>query len=457
MSRFRHTWPTIAIFTLALFVRILYNLTVAKAYYPLHDSLYYQAIGFHMLSQHCFCLESYITTVYRTPLWPILIALLSLIFGKSDFFARMLLCILDAGTCVLISLFARDLFQHRVGIIIGIIAALDPTLYIYTGWLYTETLYTFLLFAFCYTLYRLQRRFRLRTVVLSGALVGLLSLTRPNGLLVLLLGIAWLAVMGWLLRHSWRQILSGTLLMAVTACMLIAPWTVRNYEVSHSFVPVATGDGTVLLGAYNNAILNTPGYQGSWVNPLRSSPKIAYAFPLLTCNAPCEVARETAFRDAAIQWIKTHLAAMPYVLAMHLVNMWQPIAPEADMPIYRFPYQFSSKLVLVVLNLFAWPIYALALYGLIMTRGKWRELLFVYLILLFTILENLIFYGSPRFRAPIEPLLLLLSAGAFWWIAHNTLGTPLGHRAGAVLNRFSNMIRSNLVATREISNCAREL
>ncbi len=454
MNRLRPIWPTIAIFILALVVRVLYNLTVAKHYNPLHDSAFYQAIGFHMLSEHCFCLESYITTVYRTPLWPILIALLSLVLGKSDFFARMFLCILDAGTCVLIYLFARDLFQRRVGIVIGIIAALDPTLYIYTGWLYTETLYTFFLFAFCYTLYRLQRRFRLRTALLGGVLVGLLSLTRPNGLLVLGLGIGWLVLIGWLLRHSWRQILSGALLMTVTACVLIAPWTVRNYEVSHSFVPVATGDGTVLLGSYNNAILNTPGYQGSWINPLHSSPKIAYSFPLLTCNASCEVARETAFRDAAIQWIKTHLSAMPYVLAMHLVNMWRPTAPEADMPVYRFPHQLSSKLVLLMLNLFAWPIYALALWGLIVTRRKWRELLFVYLVLLFTILENLVFYGSPRFRAPIEPVLLLLAAGALWWLGRAKIGKQLRAHTWAVLNRLGHVVGGDQVATSEVGDGA---
>jgi len=32
-----------------------------------------------------------------------------------------------------------------------------------------------------------------------------------------------------------------------------------------------------------------------------------------------------------------------------------------------------------------------------------------------TIAQCIIFYGSARFRAPIEPMLILLAAGAIWW------------------------------------------
>src|SRR5581483_12521105 len=149
MQRIRPFLPAALVFGVALLVRILYNLIVAHAYFPEYDSAQYILIGFNLIDEHCFCLHPYITTVYRPPLWPFVIAGLSLIFGRADIYDRFFLCCLGAGTCVLISLFARDLFRGRIGLLAGLSAALYPALFIYDGWMYTESLYTFLLLAVC--------------------------------------------------------------------------------------------------------------------------------------------------------------------------------------------------------------------------------------------------------------------------------------------------------------------
>src|SRR5216684_5140361 len=262
MKRIKPMLPAIGIFCFALTVRVIYNNTVAYHYYPLHDSAFYQGIAFHLLKEHCFCLEAYVPTVYRAPLWPFTIAGISLIFGPSDYFARLFLSLIGSGTCVLVYLFARDLFNQRIGIIAGVAAAIYPELYIYDGWLYTESLYIFLLFAVCYTLFRIQRAGtgKIGLWLWCGALLGLLSHTRPNGIIVIGIVIAWAIVMIWLKVLKPRPAITGFIAAALLACVLIAPWTVRNYLVSHSFIPVATGDGTVLLGAYNDQILTNPNY-----------------------------------------------------------------------------------------------------------------------------------------------------------------------------------------------------
>src|SRR5215831_14400244 len=109
MKRIKSLLPAIGIFSLALLVRVIYNDTVAHNYYPLHDSLFYQTIGLNLLKEHCFCLHSYISTVYRAPLWPFIIAGISVIFGPGNYFARLFLSVIGSGTCVLVYLFARDL------------------------------------------------------------------------------------------------------------------------------------------------------------------------------------------------------------------------------------------------------------------------------------------------------------------------------------------------------------
>lgn len=409
--------PAGILFAFALCIRILYNLTVARRYTPTHDAFFYQTIGFNTLHVHCYCLHLYYPTVNRAPLWPMLIAFISVPFGPSDLYARLFFSVLGACTCVFVYLFAKALTNSiYIGLLAGVIAAMYPGLFIYDGWLYTESLYTFLLFALCYTVYRLQHTPRLYNWVICGILLGLLSLTRPNGPAVLALLLLWAVFMAWRKIFSWSFAAKGMLISTLITVAIIAPWTLRNYEVSHSFVSVAGGDGIVLLGAYNDQILANPDYAGSWINPLRSSPKIAKPFPLYTCDARCEVKQDAVYRDAAKQWVLKHLGSMPRLLLLHFTNMWSPVTVEADLPTSRFPGLKSSQFVIVWTKLITPCIFALAALGVLAFWQRRRDLLFVYFIVLLTIAQNLALYGSPRFRAPIEPILVLLTAGTIWFL-----------------------------------------
>ena len=429
MKRVKPWLPALGIFCFALLVRVIYNNTVAFQYHPLHDSLTYQILARNLIEEHCFCVNPYISTVYRAPLWPFLMAGVSLLFGPSDYVARISLSVIGSGTCVLIYLFARDLFGWRIGVLAGIAASVYPELYIYDGWLYTESLYIFLLFAVCYGLYRLQRSptKNWRIWITCGILLGLLSLTRPNGIIVIGLFIVWAIIMAWQKLFSRRVTTRGVLTTTLIALALIVPWTVRNYLVSHTFIPVATGDGTVLLGAYNNDALTVSTYQGgpkgTWINPLLSRPDISRAYPIYTCTPQCEVARETAYKDAAVQWIRNHIRIMPHLLKLHFINMWQPDTYEADLPFVRFPQPQLTQLVLHMMKTFPIYVFILAAFGFAVTWWRWRELLFIYFMIGLTIAQNIFYYGIPRFRAPIEPMLILLAAGAIWWLTHQEQGT----------------------------------
>ncbi len=116
---------------------------------------------------------------------------------------------------------------------------------------------------------------------------------------------------------------------------------------------------------------------------------------------------------------------MPHLLLLHFGNMWEPDTHEADLPTDRFPNQRSTQLVLKMMKTFPIVIFILAAIGFTVTLWRWRELLFIYFMIILTITQGIIFYGSPHFRAPIEPMLILLAAGAIWWLTHKEKGTLL--------------------------------
>jgi len=416
--------PVLTIFVLAVSVRVMYNRVVANGYYPLHDSQTYQAIALNILHEHCYCYLPHLSTVDRAPLWPLAIAAIYAVLGEHDMMVRLFLSLVGAGTCVLIYYFVRDLFGSRIALIAGLAASVYPFLFIYDGWLYSESLYIFLLFAFCYALYRLQRTPSRSLMLISGILLGLVSLTRPNGLIILGLFIAWAMVLGIAKVQTWRILLQSVVLITLVTLVIILPWTIRNYVVTHALVPIATGDGKVLIGAYNNKIDNPNSqdrqyyqqYLGTWLKPEEVAPQLVKQFPA-NCSGACEVARDNVYKAAALQWIGSHLNKLPHVFVLHAAYLWQTTSSEADFPFNRFPDRIYSKLTIVLMELYTPLLFLLAAIGLIVTLRRWRELLFIYSMIALTFAQSVALYGFARFRAPIEPMLLVLAAGAVWWLA----------------------------------------
>ena len=412
MKRLQSFLPLLLVFCAALLVRILYNFTAGRGYVAMYDAAQYERLALNLLNEHCFCDVPHVSMTARPPLWPTIIAVVYAIFGANNLSARLFLSVLGSGTCVLVYCFCRDLFGKRLAVIAGLFAAIYPGLFVYDGWLYSESVYTFFLLAFTYTLYLFQRTAQTRWMILSGITLGLSALTRQNGLVSLVLLLIWAIVVGWQHIQPWRVVLKGILIMALLTLMLVVPWSIRNYVVSHKIVPIATGGSTILSGAYNDTVLNNPGYLGGWVVPTLASP------PIVSHTKCCNIWGENQDQeDYAFHWMETHLDKMPYLLTLHFINIWKPSLPDGILPVDQFPSRLSSQIIRRMMRYMPPLIFALTALGLIATwKKKRKELLPIYLVLLFTIAQCIAFYGSVRFRAPIEPLLVILATGFLWWL-----------------------------------------
>jgi 4-amino-4-deoxy-L-arabinose transferase-like glycosyltransferase len=419
--------PAVGVFCLAFAARLGYNLTAARNYQPRFDAALYNFIAQNLLNKHCYCVYGTQSSVSRAPLWPWIIAGIYSITGEHDFFARLFYCFLGSGTCLLIYAFANALFGRRIALVTGVIAALYTGLFLYDGWLYTESLYTFCVTGFTYTLFRVQSSSpsisaavgknlptalwraiaRHRWVIFCGLCIGAATLTRPNGLSLLgVLGL-WALILLWLNSKPRWEVLRNALLIGLIALVIVAPWTYRNYLTTHQFIPVETGMGEVLLGAYNDTVVSgDPAVRGFWRPP---ADVLNHDLPGYT---PQTDKQNTA---KALEWIGSHLNEMPYLLSLHLLNMWQPYTYAHGLPIEEFPGRRSSQIILALIPIESIPIFLLAALGLAATWRRFKKaLLVVYLVLAATIAQNVVFYSTMRFRAPIEPLLVLLVGGAIW-------------------------------------------
>lgn len=415
--------PAMAVFIAALLVRILYNISIARNYKPVFDAALYDTLARNVVDHGCYCLYSFHQSVSRPPLWPFIMALIYFFAGKETFYARLFYCFLGSGTCVIVYFFARDVFGRRAACFSGILAAFYPCLFIYDGWLYSESLSTFFLTACVYVLYKLQYMppfkpfspaqhwlsrawltfLRQRWTIICGILVGAAALTRPNGVFLIAMMALWGVMVIRAKVLASKIILQYALIITCIAALLVLPWTYRNYQVTHKFVLVSFGLGEVLKGAYNDAALNS---DGQWNPPVRSYDHDSPGY------TPANDVEDTS---TALTWIRTHLSALPYLLGLHFLTMWIPYTYSHGLAFEESSVSQQISMMMVLL-IYATTIFvmATAILGLIRTWKRHRQqLLVVYLLLAFIIGQNVIFYSDMRFRAPIEPMLVLLAGGAF--------------------------------------------
>jgi 4-amino-4-deoxy-L-arabinose transferase-like glycosyltransferase len=438
MKRYTHYFPVPSVFLLALCVRLVYNFTTGHNYIVKDDAALYNNLALGMLQQHCYCLVNIPhSNISRAPLWPLVIATIYFFTGRHELYPRLFYAMLGSGTCILVYLFARDLFGRRVALVAGLLAAIYTGLFLFDGWLFSESLYTFLSTLLVYSLYRVQHvlcgtlgqenigygsfrvvwRHTRGYLITAGVCLALASLTRPNGPVLFGLIALWSLGLVLMKRVSWRNGLYNALVLVGIAVVLIAPWTYRNYRVAHAFIPIAVGGGEVLVGAYNDTVLtNVPNTgPGFWVSKDLVRP------PVHTLSH--DDWRYTARDDKAdiaqaLHWIRTHPQDLPYLFGWHFLHLWSPYTFEPALPVIEHFDWLSSQIIWYMMFAMAIPVFLLAALGVLVTWKQYRgELLAVYLVVALTIAQNIAFYANIRFRAPMEPFLVLLVGGACWWFA----------------------------------------
>jgi 4-amino-4-deoxy-L-arabinose transferase-like glycosyltransferase len=343
-------------------------------------------------------------TAFRAPLWPTTLAGVYAISAPltSDRWlaARVANAVLGTIAVALMGFIAGRLWGRRVGLIALAVGATCVPLIVIGGSLLTETLFTvFALGAVAATAVGIGSPHRVRWAVAAGLLVGAAALTRTNGL-VLLPALA-LGLWGPSPRRSWRALAPVAVLVAATA-VTIAPWTLRNASRMDAFVPVSTETGNALIGTYNTTVQNAPNHPRTWHWP-RLVPELR---PLLSQHLQ-EPARQRQLAEAAFDYLGGHPFAPIPTAATNIgrffglggPSWWRYSARTIDAP------ETAADVAMAWLAV-ALPFMVAGVVAAWRRRGPpWLWLVPVLLLLSATVVV-----GEVRFRAPVDPFLVLLAA-----------------------------------------------
>ncbi len=173
-------------------------------------------------------------TVMRGPVYPMFLAGLLAVkpawFPGSVQFAQG---VVHGLTCLLVFGISRILWDRRRGAVASLVCSVHPYLIWFTSRVVTETVLTFLFTAVVFCLVYFSRRPTVGRAVLLGGVLGLGALCKQTLLPFVLLMPVLLA-----LRLDRKRRWRFSLAMLGASTLLILPWTVRNYSLTKTFVPV---------------------------------------------------------------------------------------------------------------------------------------------------------------------------------------------------------------------------
>jgi hypothetical protein len=195
---------------------------------------------------------------------------------------------------------------------------------------------------------------------------------------------------------------------ALAASLAVAPclaWEIRDIEVLHAAVPLTTQSGYLLSGTYNATAAHARSQPGAWIVPSQD-PAIAR----LVASHPHagEVQLSADLQRAALRYAASHPGYIATVIAHNLLRLFDLTGLGfARAVVYgEFGYGPTACLIEYVAALI---LLALALLGLALGGARgWP--LGVGLAPLLLVLVTVPVQSFSRFRAPIDPYLVLLAS-----------------------------------------------
>jgi 4-amino-4-deoxy-L-arabinose transferase-like glycosyltransferase len=179
--------------------------------------------------------EGFNPELRRTPGYPLLIAASFWSLGEDLERLALVQHLLGLATAGLTFLIARQLFGPLAGLLSGLAVALSGPQLIYERYVMTEALFGFALAALVLMMLAALRRPSRNLLLLGGLCIGMAALVRPVAQAVLPLFLLSLLVF----LPRWRPALKAAGLALLGYALIIAPWTLRNL-VEHE-TPAASG------------------------------------------------------------------------------------------------------------------------------------------------------------------------------------------------------------------------
>lgn len=426
-----------------------------------HQGLLNREVGFYTLVDHWFKGYGYsfatilgCPSAYRSPGFLFFLTALYSVFRPENTLAQALVQNLVAWfALILVYVVGKRFVGKKAALLGGLMMACYPYSFYHFTQYYHTFLSTFVLLFLVWTLLRLKDNKKISTAVLAGVSIASLAYIQGTILPATPFIVAWLLWCWW---PDWKRTLLVAVIMAFVSAGMIAPWTYRNWQAFHAFVPLTTDLGLGLFEANNEYVyeVNKRGYPMEYVDEVVvSSTNPMYKKVFMPADLAAVLKADGVYRDSilwtewhprepvsvastcselgplneqqfsqywmtrAFGWLGNNYWSEGWKLQLQKLKMfWQPgltpsIKTGAPWSFANDPFKvfFARSSVWLSTLIVVW----FGLLGLVIAirRGKREPVLIVIILAVYSLLHTLII-GYTKYRIPLDHLLAPFAAYA---------------------------------------------
>jgi 4-amino-4-deoxy-L-arabinose transferase-like glycosyltransferase len=334
-----------------------------------------------------------VPTAHKPPLYPLMLAVVSALGWTSHVAHQVASAVIGTGTVVVCALLAHRLAGNRAAVFAAALGAAYPVFLVADASLRAESLFAVLFALALLAAYRVVERPAPWRLAQLGLVIGLATLTRSEGILLLLLLAAPVV---------WRRGAAGRAgklaLVAAVCAVTISPWLVRNWIVFDEPV-LTTSYGDLLAGANCKDT-----YYGRWVG--------SWSFDcVLSASGEDEAEIARRLKTRGLDYAGDHPERLPVVVAARALRPWGFYDPDGEATLKTLG-EGRSKAANWVGLVACWLLMLLAPVGLIALRRRGVPVLPLVAPFVLVLVVSVTAYGILRFRAPADVALIVLGAVA---------------------------------------------
>lgn len=349
-------------------------------------------------------------TAWVPPVYPLFLAAVFKLFGMATSISACVVVlaqvIFSALTCVPIFRIAEAIFDRRIAVAAAWGWACFPYELLVPGIsIWDSSLSALLLSVSIWLTLGLEKSSSGKQWGAFGLLWGVIALTNTTLVAVLPFQVAWLAIRQ---RRNGFKLLRPVAVAGLVFAAAVSPWLVRNVAVYGKFVPFRDNFGVELW------IGNHEGGTGEWNSALHPSQS---DYELSAFKQEGELAYVGRKRSEATTFITENPAAFAKLSIKRAYYFWFGEPGFLRSTLLRFLYSLPSVLAFAGL---AWAL-------------KMRNTVFPVAAPVLTIpIAYYITHVNPRYRHPLEPMLMILCA--YGVIAAARWGMRWRRRVASVTN-----------------------
>jgi hypothetical protein len=371
----------------------------------------------------------------RMPGYFLLLAGLMGIFGPSPLAVLAVQALLDAVTCVLVGMIGARL-SLSVGLVAGLLAAVWPNLVIMSASVLTDSFFMLPFTAMLYASVRFFESGSARWAVWTGLFLGFAVMVRAAAQYLPLAMVLLIVAVPLLRERDWRKGLFAGLVFLVALALPLAPWLHRNVTQFDSLALTSQGGVHLMYWVIPGVLSRTQDIQlEQAVQELREEFQAETESQGLGADRMNIFARDAVMKDFSLALLseiplRDILSSWSSGMTINLISPAIGADPRVrtlshpsftgtshlDLPsrITLYMQEASPTYLAVVAIGIAGAVFALLLqiYGFVLLArvSGWMAFLGIAGMLYFLLISGPI--TAPKYRLPLEPVLIILQAMA---------------------------------------------